>query len=69
MLIVRSKLKPVDIYCYLKARFGEPNGFQNFLRKNDSDNWIHWDYSLEAGESDVYFAGTSREIHTSSESR
>ncbi|RWG90559.1 hypothetical protein [Mesorhizobium sp.] len=63
MLIVRSKLKPVDIYCYLKARFGEPNGFQNFLRRNDSDNWIHWDYSLKASESDVYFAGTSREIH------
>jgi hypothetical protein len=63
MLIVRSRLKPVDIYCYLKARFGEPNGFQNFLRRDDSDNWIHWDYSLKAGKVDVYFAGTSREIH------
>jgi hypothetical protein len=63
MLIVRSRLKPVDMYCYLKARFGEPNGFQNALRKDDSDNWIHWDYSLKAGEVDVYFAGASREIH------
>lgn len=63
ILAVRSRLKPVDIYCYLKARFGEPNGFQNFLRKDDSDNWIHWDYSLKAGEIDVYISGMSREIH------
>ncbi|MER8447386.1 hypothetical protein NKH52_29875 [Mesorhizobium sp. M1066] len=38
ILAVRSRLRPVDIYCYLKARFGEPNGFQDFLRKDDSDN-------------------------------
>ncbi|MBZ9825677.1 hypothetical protein LB534_10335 [Mesorhizobium sp. CA18] len=63
ILAVRSRLRPVDIYCYLKARFGEPNGFQNFLRKDDSDNWIHWDYSLKAGETDVYILGMSREIH------
>lgn len=62
-LIVRSHLKPVDVYCYLKARFGEPNGFQNMLRRDDSDNWIHWDYSLKAGPEDVYIAGASREIH------
>jgi hypothetical protein len=53
----------VDVYCYLKARFGEPNGFQNFLRKDDSDNWIHWDFNLKAGEEDVYICGTSRETH------
>lgn len=62
-LAVRSSLSPVDVYCYLKARFGEPNGFQNFLRKDDSDNWIHWDFNLKAGEEDVYICGTSREIH------
>lgn len=62
ILVVRSRLKPVDLYCYLKARFGVPNGFQNFLRKDDSDNWIHWDYSLKVGKADVYIAGMSREI-------
>jgi hypothetical protein len=36
-LAVRQSLSPVDIYCYLKARFGEPNGFQTFLRRDDSD--------------------------------
>lgn len=62
-LIVRSKLRPVDIYAYLRARFGPPNGFQNILRRDDSDNWIHWDFLIKAGRSDVYIAGASREIH------
>ena len=63
VLIVRRQLSPVDMYCYLKARFGEPNGFQNFLRKDDSDNWIHWDFNLKAADEDVYVCGTYREVH------
>src|SRR6266478_2918307 len=63
VLIVRRQLSPVDMYCYLKARFGEPNGFQNFLRKDDSDNWIHWDFNLKAAGEDVYVCGTYREVH------
>jgi len=62
-LVFRAKLKPVDVYAYLRARFGTPNGFQNLARKDDSDNWIHWDFSLKAGDEDVYIAGASREIH------
>ena len=61
-IVVRSQLRPVDVYCYLVARFGKPNGFQNFLRRDDSDNLIHWDFNVKAGDADVYFAGTSREI-------
>jgi len=63
LLAVRKNLSPVDMYCYLKARFGEPNGFQNFLRRDDSDNLIHWDFNLKADNEDVYICGTSREIH------
>jgi hypothetical protein len=62
-LAVRQNLSPLDLYCYLKARFGEPNGYQNSLRKDDSDNWIHWDFILKAGDEDVYACGMSREIH------
>jgi hypothetical protein len=40
-LIFRKYLRPVDVYAYLRARFGAPNGFQNALRKDDSDNWVH----------------------------
>ncbi|HEY8995487.1 MAG TPA: hypothetical protein VIM71_12535 [Lacunisphaera sp.] len=43
---ITGGIRPVDLYCYLVARFGEPNGFQNVLRKQDSDNWIHWHFSL-----------------------
>jgi len=62
-LVVRSRLRPIDVYAYLRARFGEPNGFQNFLRRDDSDNWIHWDFNLKIHGRDIYIAGASREIH------
>jgi hypothetical protein len=61
VLTVRTHLLPIDIYCYLKARFGEPNGFQNVLRSDSSDNWIHWDYLLEASDQNINISGRSRE--------
>lgn len=63
VLVIRKHLKPVDVYSYLVARFGQPNGMQNMLRRDSSDNWIHWDFNLKAQEADVYLAGASREIH------
>lgn len=41
-----NEIKPVDIYCYLYAKYGAPNGLQNFLRNDSSDNLIHWEWSL-----------------------
>lgn len=41
-----NEIRPVDLYCYLGARFGPPNGIQNFLRRDDSDNLIHWEWTL-----------------------
>lgn len=61
-LTVRTRLRPVDVYTYLKARFGEPNGFQTLLRRDDSDNLIHWDFFLWAGDEAVYLSGASREV-------
>jgi len=63
ILIVRTHLRPVDVYAYLRARFGTPNGFQNLLRRDDSDNWIHWDFVLRAEDVNVYIQGTSRDTH------
>lgn len=57
LLAVRRHLSPLDMYCYLKARFGEPNGFQNVLRKDDSENLIHWDFNLWAGAAQIYICG------------
>lgn len=42
-----NNIKPVDLYCYLQARFGKPNGIQSLFRNYDSDNLIHWDYTLD----------------------
>jgi hypothetical protein len=44
-----NEIKPLDLYCYLYAKYGPPNGVQNFLRSDDSDNLIHWEWAL-AGE-------------------
>lgn len=41
-----NEIKPVDLFCFLGAKFGPPNGPQNFLRRDDSDNLIHWDWLL-----------------------
>lgn len=45
--VVTAGIKPVDLYVYLKARFGEPNGLTMlFKNPNDSDNLIHWHHTL-----------------------
>ena len=42
-LALWNEIAPSDLYCYLHARFGPPNGPQNFLRNDSSDNLIHWE--------------------------
>lgn len=62
---LRNEVRPVDLYCYLEARFGPPNGIQNFLRADDSDNLIHWEWVLECEYGWVTFIGMNfrTEIH------
>lgn len=62
ILSVRQRLSTLDMYCYLRARFGVPNGFQNILRSDDSDNLVHWDFILRARDTDIYIMATSREV-------
>jgi hypothetical protein len=60
-----NELRPLDLFCYLGARFGSPNGFQNFLRADDSDNLIHWEWTLRHKAGLVSFQGMNfrTEIH------
>lgn len=58
-LEIRNELKPVDLYCYFWARFGPPNGIQNFLRNDHSDNLVHWDWTLKHHETLIGFWGTN----------
>ncbi|MBL0731209.1 hypothetical protein [Piscinibacter sp. HJYY11] len=53
----KNEVSPADLYCYLGARFGRPNGPQNFFRADDSDNLIHWDWVLDHPEGDLHILG------------
>ncbi len=43
-------IRPSDLYVYLKARFGEPNGMMSALRGDASDNLFHWQYNIRVNE-------------------
>lgn len=53
----KTEISPADLYCYLGARFGRPNGPQNFFRADDSDNLIHWDWVLDYPGGDIHVMG------------
>lgn len=63
ILILQSTITPFDVYTYLHARFGAPNGMQTFLARDDSDNLFHWDYYLKAGKQNLRFIGATEEVH------
>ncbi|WP_339900026.1 hypothetical protein [uncultured Gilvimarinus sp.] len=60
-----TELKPIDLYCYFYAKYGPPNGLQNMLRNNSSDNLIHWEWTFFIGNSVVTFQSHSvrTELH------
>ena len=49
----------MDLYCYLSARFGPPNGIQNWLRKDHSDNLVHWNWTFRYRPGLVDIQGTN----------
>lgn len=58
-LNIQNEVRPIDLFCYLAARFGPPNGFQNLLRSQDSDNLVHWDWTLCTSEITLFLWGTN----------
>jgi hypothetical protein len=60
-----NEIKPLDLYCYLYAKYGPPNGIQNFLRADDSDNLIHWEWTLsgEYGLTSIQGQNFRSEVH------
>ena len=54
-----NEIKPADLYCYLTARFGPPNGVQNLLRQNHSDNLVHWNWTFSYGAGLVDIQGAN----------
>lgn len=57
-----KSVKPVDIYCYLNARFGPPNGMQMLFKSNDSDNLFQWHYTLHYEEERIEIMCTNYRI-------
>lgn len=57
MWALGNEVRPSDLYCYLGARFGPPNGLQNFLRSDDSDNLVHWEWYLKTSTGYITIAG------------
>src|SRR6266536_953505 len=55
-----GSISPLDLYCYLKARFGPPNGISMLFRKPSSDNAIQWHYTLFSSGSMIDFFGMNR---------
>lgn len=56
-LALRNEIAPSDLYSYLGARFGAPNGPQNMWRNDSSDNLILWEWMLRTPTGWVVFQG------------
>jgi hypothetical protein len=62
-IVIRTTISTLDMYTYLKGRFGNPNGMLTAVASDDSDNLFHWDYVLKAGSYDLTIIGANREVH------
>lgn len=62
-LVLQRSVSPFDVYTYLHARFGPPNGLHTMVASDDSDNLFHWDWYLKEGNHDLKFIGATQEVH------
>lgn len=52
-------ISPLDLYKFLKARFGIPNGLSMLFKSASSDNLIHWHYTVISKDNPLHFWGNS----------
>lgn len=57
--IIKNEIKPVDLYCYLYAKYGPPKGILTLLRNKElgSDNLIQWDWMLKSDLGTLHIQG------------
>jgi len=60
--IIHKGISPLDLYVYLRARFGNPNGFAITLKHPSSDNLIHWNWTLQSGSSVIELLGYQLQV-------
>lgn len=54
---VSEKINPLQVYLYLKVRFGKPNGLQMLFKNKTSDNLIHWEWMVSYKNHMMHFTG------------
>ncbi len=54
-----GEVSPISLYCYLKTRFGKPNGEVMALRSKGSDNLLQWHYKLASNAFVLDVLGTN----------
>lgn len=66
---ITNEIKPIDLFCYLSAKYGDPNGILTILKNDNSDNLIRWDWMLDSPKGLVHIQGHNfrTEIHVSGE--
>ncbi len=62
-LTIENQISPADLFCYLHARYGPPNGIQNFLRQDSSDNLFHWEWTFRYGSGLLLIQGANFRTH------
>lgn len=57
-----TTVSPLDLYLYLKARFGPPNDIMMTVRAPGLENIIQWGYALTARRIKFKIHGTSGRV-------
>src|SRR5579883_2388815 len=60
--ILDDSLSPLNLYCYLKVRFGNPNGFAMTLKTDSSDNLIQYHYTLQVSDRMIDIFGKNTQV-------
>lgn len=67
--IIKNEIKPVDLFCYLYAKFGPPRGLLTMFRNPDlgSENLIQWDWMFNTDLGPLFIQGHNfrTEVHIS----
>jgi hypothetical protein len=52
-IVLKNEIRPVDLFCYLGARFGHPLGFFSQVPRQDFNEAINWHFLLYLPEGSV----------------
>ncbi len=55
--ILADNISQYDLYCYLKVRFGPPNGPLMSVRQDSTNNITQWHYTLRSGSQPIDIVG------------